>query len=83
MHLTVPKAFIRFVDNSLHAIDYSRVDEWIERMKYWLDHGIEELYFFMHMHDEAFSPELTVYMVDKMNAACNLHLTKPQFEKGG
>jgi hypothetical protein len=33
----------------------------------------------MHMHDEAFSPELTVYMTDKLNAACGLQLTKPVF----
>jgi len=79
MHLTVPKAFIRYVGNSLHPTDYTRVDEWIGRMKYWLDKGLEELYFFMHMHDEAYSPELTVYMVDKMNAACGLNLTKPKF----
>jgi hypothetical protein len=48
-------------------------------MKYWLEKGIEELYFFMHMHDEAYSPELTVYMVDKLNKACGLDLIKPKF----
>jgi len=79
MHLTVPKAFIRYVGNSLHPSDYTRTDVWVERMKYWLDKGMEELYFFMHMHDEATSPELTVYLVDKMNAACGLNLIKPKF----
>ena len=79
MHLTVPKTFIRYVGNSLHPTDYARVDEWISRMQYWLDNGLEELYFFMHMHDETFSPELTVYMVDKLNASCGLNLTKPVF----
>ncbi len=79
MHLTVPKAFIRYVGNSLHATDYTRIDEWIKRMKYWLDNGLQELYFFMHMHDEATSPELTVYLVDKMNAAMGLRLIKPTF----
>ncbi len=79
MHLTVPKTFIRYVGNSLHPTDYTRVDAWISRMQYWLENGMEELYFFMHMHDEAFSPELTVYMVDKLNAACGLKLTKPVF----
>ena len=79
MHLTIPKAFIRYVGNSLHPTDYTRTDMWVDRMKYWLDKGLEELYFFMHMHDETYSPELTVYLVDKMNAACNLHLHKPTF----
>jgi len=79
MYLTVPKAFIRYVGNSLHPSDYTRCDAWVERMKYWLDHGLEELYFFMHMHDEATSPELTVYLVDKMNAELGLNLIKPTF----
>ena len=50
-----------------------------ERIKYWLNKGIEDIYFFMHMHDEATSPELTVYLVDKLNAECGLNLIKPQF----
>ncbi len=80
--LTIPKVFIRYVGNSLHKTDYSRTDMWIERMKYWLDNGLEELYFFMHMHDETYSPELTVYLVDKINELCKLDLIKPQFVQG-
>ncbi len=85
MHLTIPKAFIRYVGNSLHPTDNTRIDAWVQRMKYWLDKGMQELYFFMHMHDEATSPELTVYLVDKMNEECGLNLIKPKFidDKGG
>jgi uncharacterized protein YecE (DUF72 family) len=83
MELTIPKVFIRYVGNSLHPTDYTRTDAWVERMRYWLNNGLQELYFFMHMHDEAFSPELTVYLVDKLNAACNLHLKKPVFIQRG
>ncbi|HET9057788.1 MAG TPA: DUF72 domain-containing protein [Chitinophagaceae bacterium] len=79
MHLTIPKTFIRYVGNSLHATDYIRIDRWVERIKGWLDKGIEDIYFFMHMHDEAYSPELTVYLADKMNRLCNLTIQKPKF----
>ncbi|MEN9569607.1 MAG: hypothetical protein RL172_838 [Bacteroidota bacterium] len=79
MHLTLPKAFIRYVGNSLHSSDYTRCDAWVQRIKYWLDNGLQELYFFMHMHEEATSPELTVYLVDKMNEALGLNLIKPTF----
>lgn len=82
MYLTVPKTFIRFVGNSLHVSDYTRIDAWVKRMKYWLDNGMKELFFFMHMHDEATSPELTVYLVDKMNEVCGLNLLKPTFIDG-
>jgi len=79
MELTVPKAFIRYVGNGLHPTDYTRTDVWIDRMKSWLDNGLQEIYYFMHMHNEATSPELTVYLVDKMNAKLGLKLKKPQF----
>ena len=79
MELTVPKTFIRYVGNSLHPTDYTRTDEWIKRIKYWLDNGLQELYYFMHMHNEATSPELTVYLVDKLNAELGLKLKKPVF----
>jgi len=79
MHLTIPKAFIRYVGNSLHPTDYTRCNAWVERMKHWLDTGMQELYFFMHMHDEATSPELTVYLADKMNKEIGLNLIKPKF----
>jgi hypothetical protein len=79
MYLTIPKTFIRYVGNSLHETDYTRIDAWVKRMKCWLDNGLQELYFFMHMHDEATSPELTVYLVDKFNDAMGMQLPKPKF----
>jgi len=82
MHLTLKKTFIRYVGNSLHPTDYTRIDAWIERMKYWLNKGMDDIYFFMHMHNEATSPELTVYLVDKMNKECGLNLIKPKFVNG-
>ncbi len=82
MYVTLPKTFIRYVGNSLHKTDFTRVDDWAERIKYWLENGMQEIYFFMHMHDEATSPELTVYLVDKFNKECGLQLEKPQFVTG-
>ncbi|MEO6729709.1 MAG: DUF72 domain-containing protein [Ferruginibacter sp.] len=79
MQLPISKTFIRYVGNSLHKTDYTRIDEWVQRIKYWLDNGLSELYFFMHMHDEATSPELTVDLVDKLNEALGLKLLKPTF----
>lgn len=79
MHLTIPKTFIRYVGNSLHATDYTRINEWVAKIKYWISKGIQEIYFFMHMHDETFSPELSVYLVDELNKTCKMNLQKPNF----
>jgi uncharacterized protein YecE (DUF72 family) len=79
MRLTVPKAFIRFVGNSLHPSDFPRIDDWARRIKKWLDAGIDEIYFFMHMHDEGKSPELTQYVVQQFNKICKLGLKPVEF----
>jgi uncharacterized protein YecE (DUF72 family) len=79
LHLTIPKAFIRYVGNSLHPSDYARIDNWVAQLHKWLKSGIEEIFFFTHMYDEGTTPALGVYLVDKMNAACGLDLIKPKF----
>ena len=81
MHLTVPKAFIRFVGNSLHPTDYTRCDQWVEQIRSWLSKGLEELYFFIHMHDEAKSPELAVYLIGQLNKICKLNLHNPDWKE--
>ena len=81
MYLTVPKTFIRYVGNSLHETDFTRIDEWVHRIKYWLDNGLKEVYFFMHMHDEALSPQLSEYLVNNLNKVCGLDLPVPLFQK--
>jgi len=81
MRLTIPKAFIRFVGNSLHPTDYPRIDHWVKRIKKWLDEGIQEIYFFMHMHDEGKSPELSQYLISQLNKKCKLQLDEINFVK--
>jgi uncharacterized protein YecE (DUF72 family) len=75
--LTTPKAFIRYVGNGLHPTDYKRIDDWVERIAIWLDKGLQTLYFFIHQHDELHSPELSKYMIDRLNKRCNLDLKTP------
>ncbi len=74
MRLTTRTAFIRFVGNNLHKTDYTRVDEWIERFKTWIDSGLETLYFMLHQHDEAYTPELAVYTIQQMNEKLKANL---------
>jgi uncharacterized protein YecE (DUF72 family) len=82
MHLAIPKTFVRFVSNNLHPTDYTRIDEWVKRIAYWLENGLEELYFIVHMPNEKHSPELVSYLVDGLNAATELALNKPKLVQG-
>lgn len=79
MELPTPHAFIRFVGNSLHTTDYARVDEWVQRIKQWQQMGLQSVWFFMHQHDERYSPELADYVVEQLNKHLGLTLHRPQF----
>lgn len=80
MRLTSPEAFIRFVGNGLHPTDYQRIDAWVERIRQWIDRGIEKVYFFMHQHDELHSPILCKYLIEQLNAKCAISLNVPHFQ---
>jgi len=69
MELPTPEAFIRFVGNGgkLLDSDKARVDEWVVRIKQWLDKGLEKVYFFLHQHDEADTPLIADYTIEQFN----------------
>ena len=63
--LTNNIAMIRFVGNNLHPTDYTRIDEWIQRLKNWFAGGVSDVYFFTHEPDNIKAPELAKYLVDQ------------------
>lgn len=69
MELSIPEVFIRFVGNgsAYKASDEARVDEWVERLKSWLDKGLKKVYFFLHQHDERDTPVLANYTINAFN----------------
>jgi uncharacterized protein YecE (DUF72 family) len=79
MRLTTPSAFIRFVGNSLHPTDYTRCNDWVQRIKVWIEQGIQTIYFFMHQHEELYSPELCKYVIEQVNKECGLSIPVPVF----
>ena len=85
MELPTPKAFIRFVGNGgrfLESSDKKRVDDWIERLAHWLDKGLEEIYFFLHQHDESDTPIIADYTIEKFNEKLGSKLPRINFLGG-
>jgi uncharacterized protein YecE (DUF72 family) len=76
MRLTTPDAFIRYVGAN-HETDYSRLDEWVERIKIWKQQGLRNLYFFVHQNIEEESPLLSAYFVEKLNKVIGSNLAPP------
>ena len=83
MHLSTPECFIRFVGNGLHPTDYTRIDEWVQRIKLWMDEGLQTCYFFMHQHEELHSPELIKYFIEQMNKNCGTNIQQPVIQNEG
>jgi uncharacterized protein YecE (DUF72 family) len=79
MRLTKPEAFIRFVGNGLHPSDYTRIDDWVQRIKKWMTEGIHTVYFFMHQHEEVHSPALIKYLIQELNKHCQTNIPVPVF----
>ncbi|MFT2011187.1 DUF72 domain-containing protein [Pontibacter sp. 13R65] len=78
MRLTTPVAMVRFVGNGLHPTDYSRIDAWVERLQHWLEAGLQQLYFFVHEPDNTVAPDLAMYLIEKLNTVCKLHIKSPK-----
>jgi len=76
MRLTTPSVFVRYVGAN-HESDYSRLDEWVDRLTKWTDMGMENLYFFVHQNLEKESPVLAAYFIERINKALGQNLTVP------
>jgi uncharacterized protein YecE (DUF72 family) len=76
--LTTNEAFIRFVGNGLNPSDYSRIDDWVSRLKQWLGMGLKTVYFFMHQHDEKDTPVLTNYTIKMLKKVAKATLETPE-----
>ena len=63
--------------------DRSRLDEWVERLKTWVDLGIEDIHFFVHQNHELESPLLAAGFIQKLNKALGTHLKVPHTLDGG
>ncbi len=81
MELPTPEAFIRFVGNGgkLLSSDQARIDEWVVRLKEWLDQGLQKVYFFLHQHDEADTPLIADYTIEQFNKHLGSDLSRINF----
>lgn len=76
MRLTNATAFVRYVGAN-HPSDYTRLDDWVYRLKEWQEQGIKEIDFFIHQNIEKESPLLSAYFIKKLNAELGSNLKIP------
>jgi uncharacterized protein YecE (DUF72 family) len=80
MRLTSPSAFVRYVGAN-HQSDYTRLDDWFERIKNWIDLGINNIYFFVHQNLEKESPFLSAHLIKRLNNELGYHLPVPKLSE--
>lgn len=77
MRLTTNTAFIRY-NGANHPTDYSRLDDWIDRIEEWYKLGLKNLYFFLHQNVEKESPLLAAYFIEEFNKRFKMNIKIPQ-----
>ncbi len=77
MQLSNPVAFIRY-NGANHPSDYTRLDDWLDRLEEWQSLGLEKLYFFIHQNMEVESPLLAAYFIEKFNKRFNTDIKIPK-----
>jgi uncharacterized protein YecE (DUF72 family) len=77
MRLTTPKVFIRYVGANDAQSDRDRLNDWIDRLKVWVDQGLRDIYFFVHQNIELESPFLSAYFIERLNKELGLKLKIP------
>ncbi|RDY61608.1 DUF72 domain-containing protein [Flagellimonas nanhaiensis] len=77
MRLTNNEAFIRYVGAN-HESDYSRMNDWIDRLETWKAKGLKNVHYFVHQNIELESPLLSAYFIERLNKRLDCGLTIPQ-----
>lgn len=76
MRLTSPYAFVRYVGANIDS-DYSRLDEWLDKLEVWIEQGIKGIYFFIHQNIEQASPLLAGHFIKGINERFGYDLIVP------
>ncbi|MDT0676902.1 DUF72 domain-containing protein [Autumnicola musiva] len=77
MRLTNDTAFIRY-NGANHKSDYTRLDDWLDRLGEWHEMGLKKVYFFVHQNLEQASPLLSAYFIEKFNKKFKTQLKIPK-----
>ncbi|HEY3389493.1 MAG TPA: DUF72 domain-containing protein [Prolixibacteraceae bacterium] len=78
MRLTTPSTFIRYVGANDPLSDRTRLDDWIGRLKIWVDQGLRDINFFVHQNIERESPLLSAYFIERVNKEFGLTIQLPK-----
>ncbi len=82
MRLTNNEAFIRYVGAN-HPSDYTRLEDWVGRLKKWKEQGLTNIHFFVHQNEERASPLLAAHFIRNLNSEIGSNLKIPKTQNSG
>jgi uncharacterized protein YecE (DUF72 family) len=76
LHLSLPtsRVLVRFIGNDLHPTDYTRIADWVQRLKMWTQLGLQQVEFFVHQPEDVNAPDLASDLIEGLNT----HLGLPE-----
>ncbi len=77
MRLTNNEAFVRYVGAN-HESDYSRLEDWVDKLDSWRKMGLKNIHFFVHQNMELESPLLSASFIKRLNERMNCNLNIPK-----
>jgi len=75
--LTSKTVFVRFSGLDMQRSDTKRLDQWSERISYWLHNGIEKVYFMVHTEPKEWNPNQALYFIKKLNEKGAVNVALP------
>lgn len=67
MRLTAPFLLLRLVGNQLHSTDFTRLDNWLERLNQWFQKGLKETYLFLHQPEPDHIATFATHFIRRQN----------------
>lgn len=80
MRMTTDTAFIRY-NGANHESDYTRLEDWVDRLEEWVAQGLQNIYFFVHQNIEKASPLLSAHFIKMVNDRFGNNLEIPHLAK--
>lgn len=77
--LTSGVAMLRWNGNGLIDSDYTRMDDWLKRIKSWFDQNLATVYIFTHEPDNLLAPDMADYTVRRASELFAAKTRRPEF----
>lgn len=78
MRMTSDTLILRFGGYELHPSDHARLAQWTDRIKSWLDLGLNEVHIWMHQFNSIMTPETCILFGEMLEKETGISVKVPK-----